>query len=183
MLRFFPMYFPPSSSGFLTTSLFRIAKVADWNFSQDLTKKISIRDNWAFIFTVVKETLTWFLSSVDKQQKGEFAIEGYDVRMNSTLRKDGKKDCCFEICAPDKRIYQVGIFMLFKINLIRCSDCIYGDINILLKQFPDILTTKIVFYTLNIHIRRKYIWKFLISSSDLSLKRSNESVIYQLHHM
>ncbi|XP_012925733.1 src kinase-associated phosphoprotein 2 [Heterocephalus glaber] len=26
--------------------------------------------------------------------------------MNSTLRKDGKKDCCFEICAPDKRVYQ-----------------------------------------------------------------------------
>ncbi|EAW93860.1 src kinase-associated phosphoprotein 2 isoform X2 [Homo sapiens] len=26
--------------------------------------------------------------------------------MNNTLRKDGKKDCCFEISAPDKRIYQ-----------------------------------------------------------------------------
>ncbi|KAL8165332.1 UNVERIFIED_CONTAM: Src kinase-associated phosphoprotein 2 [Gekko kuhli] len=26
--------------------------------------------------------------------------------MNNTLRKDGKKDCCFEIAAPDKRIYQ-----------------------------------------------------------------------------
>lgn len=64
------------------------------------------------MFTVVTETLTLLLSSVDKQQKGEFAIEGYDVRMNNTLRKDGKKDCCFEICAPDKRIYQVGIFML-----------------------------------------------------------------------
>ncbi|XP_030406701.1 src kinase-associated phosphoprotein 2 isoform X3 [Gopherus evgoodei] len=42
----------------------------------------------------------------DKQQKGEFAIDGYTVRMNNTLRKDGKKDCCFEISAPDKRIYQ-----------------------------------------------------------------------------
>ncbi|XP_077712572.1 src kinase-associated phosphoprotein 2 isoform X4 [Canis aureus] len=41
-----------------------------------------------------------------KQQKGEFAIDGYNVRMNNTLRKDGKKDCCFEISAPDKRIYQ-----------------------------------------------------------------------------
>lgn len=48
----------------------------------------------------------YYGSDKDKQQKGEFAIEGYDVRMNNTLRKDAKKDCCFEICAPDKRIYQ-----------------------------------------------------------------------------
>uniref|UniRef100_A0A493TQS7 Src kinase associated phosphoprotein 2 n=1 Tax=Anas platyrhynchos platyrhynchos TaxID=8840 RepID=A0A493TQS7_ANAPP len=26
--------------------------------------------------------------------------------MNNNLRKDAKKDCCFEISAPDKRIYQ-----------------------------------------------------------------------------
>ncbi|XP_030301711.1 src kinase-associated phosphoprotein 2 isoform X3 [Calypte anna] len=42
----------------------------------------------------------------DKQQKGEFALEGYTIRMNNGLRKDAKKDCCFEISAPDKRIYQ-----------------------------------------------------------------------------
>jgi hypothetical protein len=42
----------------------------------------------------------YYRSDKDKQQKGEFAIDGYDVRMNNTLRKDGKKDCCFEICAP-----------------------------------------------------------------------------------
>ncbi|POI29897.1 hypothetical protein CIB84_006353, partial [Bambusicola thoracicus] len=42
----------------------------------------------------------------DKQQKGEFALEGYTIRMNNSLRKDAKKDCCFEISAPDKRIYQ-----------------------------------------------------------------------------
>ncbi|XP_025922555.1 src kinase-associated phosphoprotein 2 isoform X4 [Apteryx rowi] len=44
--------------------------------------------------------------SDDKQQKGEFALEGYTIRMNNSLRKDAKKDCCFEISAPDKRIYQ-----------------------------------------------------------------------------
>ncbi|XP_061441982.1 src kinase-associated phosphoprotein 2 isoform X1 [Rhineura floridana] len=48
----------------------------------------------------------YYGSDKDKQQKGEFAIDGYTVRMNNTLRKDGKKDCCFEIAAPDKRIYQ-----------------------------------------------------------------------------
>lgn len=53
-----------------------------------------------------KTVFYYYGSDKDKQQKGEFAIDGYDVRMNNTLRKDGKKDCCFEICAPDKRIYQ-----------------------------------------------------------------------------
>ncbi|KAM9308172.1 src kinase-associated phosphoprotein 2 [Gastrophryne carolinensis] len=42
----------------------------------------------------------------DKQQKGDFALDGYSARMTNTLRKDSKKDCCFEIFAPDKRIYQ-----------------------------------------------------------------------------
>ncbi|NXK23366.1 SKAP2 protein, partial [Arenaria interpres] len=48
----------------------------------------------------------YFLSPTDKQQKGEFSLEGYTIRMNNSLRKDAKKDCCFEISAPDKRIYQ-----------------------------------------------------------------------------
>ncbi|XP_039592951.1 src kinase-associated phosphoprotein 2 [Polypterus senegalus] len=48
----------------------------------------------------------YYGSDKDKQQKGEFAIDGYTVRMNNMLRKDAKKDCCFEITAPDKRIYQ-----------------------------------------------------------------------------
>lgn len=65
------------------------------------------------MFTAVNTILTFILSSTDKQQKGEFAIDGYSVRMNNTLRKDGKKDCCFEVSAPDKRVYQVGGFMLF----------------------------------------------------------------------
>ncbi|XP_069852155.1 src kinase-associated phosphoprotein 2 [Dipodomys merriami] len=53
-----------------------------------------------------KTVFYYYGSDKDKQQKGEFAIDGYDVRMNNTLRKDGKKDCCFEVCAPDKRVYQ-----------------------------------------------------------------------------
>ncbi|XP_038622168.1 src kinase-associated phosphoprotein 2 isoform X2 [Tachyglossus aculeatus] len=53
-----------------------------------------------------KTVFYYYGSDKDKQQKGEFAIDGYTARMNNTLRKDGKKDCCFEICAPDKRIYQ-----------------------------------------------------------------------------
>ncbi|KAM9353265.1 src kinase-associated phosphoprotein 2 isoform 2-T2 [Symphorus nematophorus] len=48
----------------------------------------------------------YYGSEKDKQQKGEFSIDGYTVKMNNTLRKDSKKDCCFEISAPEKRIYQ-----------------------------------------------------------------------------
>ncbi|XP_070768166.1 src kinase-associated phosphoprotein 2 [Enoplosus armatus] len=51
-------------------------------------------------------TFYYYGSEKDKQQKGEFNIDGYTVKMNSTLRKDSKKDCCFEISAPDKRVYQ-----------------------------------------------------------------------------
>uniref|UniRef100_A0A3B4GFA6 Src kinase-associated phosphoprotein 2 n=1 Tax=Pundamilia nyererei TaxID=303518 RepID=A0A3B4GFA6_9CICH len=51
-------------------------------------------------------TFYYYGSEKDKQQKGEFSIDGYGVKMNNTLRKDSKKDCCFEILAPDKRVYQ-----------------------------------------------------------------------------
>uniref|UniRef100_A0A3Q3JB02 PH domain-containing protein n=1 Tax=Monopterus albus TaxID=43700 RepID=A0A3Q3JB02_MONAL len=51
-------------------------------------------------------TFYYYGSEKDKQQKGEFSINGYNVKMNNTLRKDSKKDCCFEISAPDKRLYQ-----------------------------------------------------------------------------
>ncbi|KAF3691839.1 Src kinase-associated phosphoprotein 2 Src family-associated phosphoprotein 2 [Channa argus] len=51
-------------------------------------------------------TFYYYGSEKDKQQKGEFGIDGYNVKMNPNLRKDSKKDCCFEISAPDKRVYQ-----------------------------------------------------------------------------
>lgn len=53
-----------------------------------------------------QQTFYYYGSDKDKQQKGEFNIDGYTVKMNNTLRKDSKKDCCFEISAPDKRVYQ-----------------------------------------------------------------------------
>ncbi|XP_061574317.1 src kinase-associated phosphoprotein 2 [Cololabis saira] len=51
-------------------------------------------------------TFYYYGGEKDKQQKGDFSIEGYTVRMINNLRKDSKKDCCFEISAPDKRLYQ-----------------------------------------------------------------------------
>ncbi|XP_053119864.1 src kinase-associated phosphoprotein 2 [Hemicordylus capensis] len=62
---------------------------------------------WQKRWCALSRTVFYYYGSdKDKQQKGEFAIDGYTVRMNNTLRKDEKKDCCFEIGAPDKRIYQ-----------------------------------------------------------------------------
>ncbi|KAF0045320.1 hypothetical protein F2P81_001849 [Scophthalmus maximus] len=51
-------------------------------------------------------TFYYYGSEKDKQQKGEFCTDGYAVKLSSTLRRDSKKDCCFEISAPDKRVYQ-----------------------------------------------------------------------------
>ncbi|XP_028326524.1 src kinase-associated phosphoprotein 2 [Gouania willdenowi] len=51
-------------------------------------------------------TFYYYGAEKDKQQKGDFNINGYSVKMNNTLRKDLKKDCCFEISTADKRDYQ-----------------------------------------------------------------------------
>ncbi|NWR05357.1 SKAP2 protein, partial [Paradoxornis webbianus] len=62
---------------------------------------------WQKRWCAISKTVFYYYgSNKDKQQKGEFALEGYTIRMNNSLRKDAKKDCCFEISAPDKRIYQ-----------------------------------------------------------------------------
>ncbi|KFQ79941.1 Src kinase-associated phosphoprotein 2, partial [Phaethon lepturus] len=62
---------------------------------------------WQKRWCAISKTIFYYYGSdKDKQQKGEFALEGYTIRMNNSLRKDAKKDCCFEISAPDRRIYQ-----------------------------------------------------------------------------
>ncbi|NXP78483.1 SKAP2 protein, partial [Ramphastos sulfuratus] len=62
---------------------------------------------WQKRWCVISRTVFYYYGSdKDKQQKGEFALEGYSTRMNNGLRKDSKRDCCFEIFATDKRIYQ-----------------------------------------------------------------------------
>ncbi|XP_075414374.1 src kinase-associated phosphoprotein 2 [Tenrec ecaudatus] len=62
---------------------------------------------WQKRWCALSQTVFYYYGSEkDKQQKGEFAIDGYSVQMNQALRKDAKKDCCFEISAPDKRVYQ-----------------------------------------------------------------------------
>lgn len=44
--------------------------------------------------------------------------------MNNALRKDSKKDCCFEISAPDKRVYQVNVL----VNVLFISNSLYLEL-------------------------------------------------------
>lgn len=44
-----------------------------------------------------------------KQPRGMFAIENYHAQMAFHLRKDSRRDCCFELTSPGKRTYEVGV--------------------------------------------------------------------------
>ncbi|XP_030226434.1 src kinase-associated phosphoprotein 2 isoform X2 [Gadus morhua] len=77
-------------------------------------------------------TFYYYGNEKDKQQKGEFSIDGYIVKLNHTLRKDSKKECCFEISASDKRVYQTCRALYLKtrmksrrytMTLSRCLRC------------------------------------------------------------
>ncbi|XP_041844729.1 src kinase-associated phosphoprotein 2 isoform X2 [Melanotaenia boesemani] len=78
-------------------------------------------------------TFYYYGSEKDKQQKGEFSIAGYSVKMNNTLRKDSKKDCCFEISAPDKRAYQ------FCASSVKEADEWVKEIYFVLKDMTGII--------------------------------------------
>ncbi|KAF3839851.1 hypothetical protein F7725_018568 [Dissostichus mawsoni] len=80
-----------------------------------------------------QHTFYYYGSEKDKQQKGEFSIDGYTVKMNSTLRKDSKKDCCFEITAPDKRVYQ------FCASSVREAEEWVKQIDFVLKDMTGII--------------------------------------------
>ncbi|XP_070707946.1 src kinase-associated phosphoprotein 1 [Pempheris klunzingeri] len=48
----------------------------------------------------------YFGSDKDKQQKGSFYINDYNVQLVPNLRKDSKKNACFELFAPGRRAFQ-----------------------------------------------------------------------------
>nr|XP_046233171.1 src kinase-associated phosphoprotein 1 isoform X2 [Scatophagus argus] len=48
----------------------------------------------------------YFGSEKDKHQKGSFYISDYDVQLVTNLRKDSKKNSCFEFFAPGRRSFQ-----------------------------------------------------------------------------
>ncbi|KAM6964500.1 src kinase-associated phosphoprotein 1 [Tautogolabrus adspersus] len=48
----------------------------------------------------------YFGSEKDKQQKGSFYINDYKVQLVTNLRKDSKRNSCFELFAPGRRAFQ-----------------------------------------------------------------------------
>ncbi|XP_057245085.1 src kinase-associated phosphoprotein 1-like, partial [Malurus melanocephalus] len=48
----------------------------------------------------------YFTNDKSKQPKGIFSMENYSARRNSQLRKDSRKNCCFQLVCPGKRSYE-----------------------------------------------------------------------------
>uniref|UniRef100_A0A4X1UPP2 Src kinase-associated phosphoprotein 1 n=1 Tax=Sus scrofa TaxID=9823 RepID=A0A4X1UPP2_PIG len=62
---------------------------------------------WQKRWCVVSRGLFYYYANEkSKQPKGTFLIKGYTVRMAPYLRKDSKKECCFELTSQDRRSYE-----------------------------------------------------------------------------
>ncbi|XP_073683948.1 src kinase-associated phosphoprotein 1-like [Garra rufa] len=62
---------------------------------------------WQKRWCVLNNTIFYYFGSEkDKQQKGSFNINGYSAELVPSLRKDSKKNSCFEMSAPGRRSYQ-----------------------------------------------------------------------------
>ncbi|XP_013374847.1 PREDICTED: src kinase-associated phosphoprotein 1 isoform X3 [Chinchilla lanigera] len=48
----------------------------------------------------------YFANEKSKQPKGTFAMKGYSVRMAPHLRRDSRKESCFELTSEDRRSYE-----------------------------------------------------------------------------
>ncbi|KAL2078102.1 hypothetical protein ACEWY4_025787 [Coilia grayii] len=66
-----------------------------------------LRMEWQKRWCVLSNTIFYYFGSEkDKQQKGAFYINGYRAELVPNLRKDSKKNACFEMTAPGRRSYQ-----------------------------------------------------------------------------
>uniref|UniRef100_A0A8C0WBE6 Src kinase-associated phosphoprotein 1 n=2 Tax=Castor canadensis TaxID=51338 RepID=A0A8C0WBE6_CASCN len=62
---------------------------------------------WQKRWCVVSRGLFYYYANEkSKQPKGTFLIKGYSVRMAPHLRRDSKKESCFELTSPDRRSYE-----------------------------------------------------------------------------
>ncbi|CAM4710368.1 unnamed protein product [Leuciscus chuanchicus] len=62
---------------------------------------------WQKRWCVLNNTIFYYFGSEkDKMQKGSFYINGYSAELVPSLRKDSKKNSCFEMSAPGRRSYQ-----------------------------------------------------------------------------
>uniref|UniRef100_UPI00358F8EAD src kinase-associated phosphoprotein 2-A-like n=1 Tax=Myxine glutinosa TaxID=7769 RepID=UPI00358F8EAD len=62
---------------------------------------------WQRRWCVISRNIFYYYGDKkDKQQKGAFSLDGYDVIMMTNVTRKEKKDCCFELSAPEKRTFQ-----------------------------------------------------------------------------
>ncbi|XP_029138877.1 src kinase-associated phosphoprotein 1 [Protobothrops mucrosquamatus] len=66
-------------------------------FGSEWQKRWCVLDNTAFYY---------YANEKSKQPKGIFAIENYHAQLVPYLRKDSRRDCCFELTSPGKRTYE-----------------------------------------------------------------------------
>ncbi|XP_062330806.1 src kinase-associated phosphoprotein 1 isoform X1 [Osmerus eperlanus] len=62
---------------------------------------------WQKRWCVLNNTIFYYYGNEkDKQQKGSFYINGYSAELVANMRKDSKKNACFELTAPGRRPFQ-----------------------------------------------------------------------------
>ncbi|XP_075891034.1 src kinase-associated phosphoprotein 1 isoform X2 [Nelusetta ayraudi] len=62
---------------------------------------------WQKRWCVLNDMIFYYYGTdKDKHQKGSLYISDYDVQLVNNLRKDSKKNCCFELFAPGRRSFQ-----------------------------------------------------------------------------
>ncbi|XP_066060908.1 src kinase-associated phosphoprotein 1-like [Chamaea fasciata] len=55
---------------------------------------------------LTRRNFLYYANEKSKQPKGSFPIERYQARLDSQLRKDSRKKCCFQLFCPGKRSYE-----------------------------------------------------------------------------
>ncbi|KAM6449564.1 src kinase-associated phosphoprotein 1 isoform 6-T6 [Liasis olivaceus] len=66
-------------------------------FGSEWQKRWCVLDNMTFYY---------YANEKSKQPKGMFAVENYHAQLVPYLRKDSRRDCCFELTSPGKRTYE-----------------------------------------------------------------------------
>ncbi|RLV71581.1 hypothetical protein DV515_00017306, partial [Chloebia gouldiae] len=55
---------------------------------------------------LTQRNFLYYTNEKSKQPKGSFPIERYQAHLDSQLRKDSRKKCCFQLLCPGKRSYE-----------------------------------------------------------------------------
>ncbi|NWX64828.1 SKAP1 protein, partial [Promerops cafer] len=55
---------------------------------------------------LTQRNFLYYANEKSKQPKGSFPIDCYQAHLDSQLRKDSRKKCCFQLLCPGKRSYE-----------------------------------------------------------------------------